>query len=154
MAYSFVSFSIAYFFRTFVPLQLETLRACMYVSFQLMSFQLIFPTVCHSDTCLSKMCLCIRYGILYGIGMAYHKIVRTPRLFLHSCTISSRAPGLIQPSASCCMPRPVMQCQVTYCMTSHTPCTDEISISYVNRHKTSLVIIYMCLEVYCYKCIC
>ena len=24
----------------------------------------------------------------------------------------------------------------------------------VNRHKTSLAIIYMCLEVYCYECIC
>ena len=33
-------------------------------------------------------------------------------------------------------------------------CTDEISISDVNRHRTSLATIYMCLKVYCYKCIC
>ena len=31
-------------------------------------------------------------------------------------------------------------------------CTDEISISDVNRHKTYLAIIYMCLKMYCYKC--
>ena len=35
-----------------------------------------------------------------------------------------------------------------------TECTDEISISAVNRHKTSLAIIYMCLKMYCYKCTC
>ena len=35
-----------------------------------------------------------------------------------------------------------------------TTCTDEISISDVNRHKTSLAIIYMCLKMYCYKCTC
>ena len=35
-----------------------------------------------------------------------------------------------------------------------TECTDEISISDVNRHKTSLAIIYMCLKMYCYKCTC
>ena len=29
-----------------------------------------------------------------------------------------------------------------------------ITFSDVNRHKTSLAIIYVCLEVYCYKCIC
>ena len=33
-------------------------------------------------------------------------------------------------------------------------CADEISISDVNRHKTSLAIIYMCLKMYCYKCTC
>ena len=32
--------------------------------------------------------------------------------------------------------------------------TDEILISDVNRHKTSLAIIYMCLKMYCYKCTC
>ena len=33
-------------------------------------------------------------------------------------------------------------------------CTDETSISDVNRHKTSLANIYMCLKMYCYKCTC
>ena len=33
-------------------------------------------------------------------------------------------------------------------------CTDKILISDVNRHKTSLAIIYMCLKMYCYKCTC
>ena len=31
-------------------------------------------------------------------------------------------------------------------------CTDEISISDANRHKTSLAIISMCLKMYCYEC--
>ena len=31
-------------------------------------------------------------------------------------------------------------------------CTDELLISDVKRHKTSLAIIYMCLKMYCYKC--
>ena len=46
---------------------------------------------------------------------------------------------------------------LTICPSTSLPinlCTDEISISDVNRHKTSLPIIYMYLEVYCYKCIC
>ena len=46
---------------------------------------------------------------------------------------------------------------LTICPSTSLPinlCTDEISISDVNRHKTSLAIIYMCLEVYCYECIC
>ena len=38
------------------------------------------------------------------------------------------------------------------CACTVTRCTDEISISDVNRHKTSLAIIYMCLKMYCYKC--
>ena len=33
-------------------------------------------------------------------------------------------------------------------------CTDEISSSDVNSHKTSLANIYMCLKMYCYKCAC
>ena len=33
-------------------------------------------------------------------------------------------------------------------------CTDEILISDVNSHKTSLANIYMCLKMYCYKCAC
>ena len=37
---------------------------------------------------------------------------------------------------------------------SNNKCTDEILISDVNSHKTSLAIIYMCLKMYCYKCTC
>ena len=42
----------------------------------------------------------------------------------------------------------------TFILKKKTECTDEISISDVNRHKTSLAIIYMCLKMYCYKCTC
>ena len=39
-------------------------------------------------------------------------------------------------------------------MSPISQCTDEISISDVNRQKTSLAIIYICLKMYCYKCTC
>ena len=40
-----------------------------------------------------------------------------------------------------------------YCLVG-PECTDEISISDVNSHKTFLANIYMCLKMYCYKCAC
>ena len=36
----------------------------------------------------------------------------------------------------------------------HLNCTDEISISDVSSHKTSLANIYICLKMYCHKCAC